>query len=76
MLTDPGALLDSCPDSILIAERDGRLSVANLSACRLFGCEREELFGKSVAGLVSADGMEASLLTAVPCELAQWKVHR
>lgn len=76
MVIDAGALLDSCPDSILVAERDGRLSFANLAACRLFGYRREELFGKFLAGLVSADGMEASLLTAVPCELSQWKVHR
>jgi len=42
------ALLESAPDGIVIADRDGRIRIVNRQAELLFGYEREELLGRDI----------------------------
>jgi PAS domain S-box-containing protein len=42
------ALLESAPDGIVIADRDGRITIVNRQAELLFGYEREELLGRDI----------------------------
>ena len=46
------ALLESAPDGIVIAGRDGRIAMVNRQAELLFGYEREELLGRDVETLL------------------------
>src|SRR4029453_5349473 len=46
------ALLESAPDGIVIADRDGRIAMVNRQAELLFGYEREELLGRDVETLL------------------------
>jgi PAS domain S-box-containing protein len=46
------ALLESAPDGIVIADRDGRIAMVNRQAELLFGYEREELLGREVETLL------------------------
>ena len=46
------ALLESAPDGIVIAGRDGRIAMVNRQAELLFGYEREELLGREVETLL------------------------
>ncbi len=43
-----GALLESAPDAILVADRHGRILMINQCLERLFGYSREELLGKNL----------------------------
>jgi PAS domain S-box-containing protein len=46
------ALLESAPDGIVIADRDGRIAMVNRQAELLFGYEREELLGRELETLL------------------------
>ena len=46
------ALLESAPDGIVIADRDGRITIVNRQAELLFGYEREELRGCDIEMLL------------------------
>jgi PAS domain S-box-containing protein len=45
-------LVEAAPDAIVIADRDGRISVANHQASALFGYTADELLGRSVNLLI------------------------
>ena len=45
-------LLESAPDAVVVAAEDGRITVVNAQAERLFGYERAELIGKPVQTLI------------------------
>lgn len=46
------ALLESAPDAMVIAGSDGRITLVNRQAERLFGFQREELIGQPIEVLV------------------------
>src|SRR5262249_40217571 len=63
-------LLESAPDAIVITTRDGRISLVNGQAERLFGFAREEMLGRPVEHLIrsrqrpaQADGQLTDLRT-------------
>ena len=47
-----GAIVESAPDAILVADADGRIVLANGQAEELFGYDREELLYRSVEMLI------------------------
>ncbi|MGD9618981.1 MAG: diguanylate cyclase [Mycolicibacterium sp.] len=47
-----GSLLEAAPDALVIAEADGRITMANAQTDRMFGYPREELVGSPVEMLV------------------------
>ncbi len=47
-----GALIDSCPDGLLLVASDGTIELANPVACEMFGVERDALRGSSIDALV------------------------
>jgi PAS domain S-box-containing protein len=46
------ALLEAAPDAMIIAGPDGRIALVNAQAERLFGYDRDELYGQPVERLV------------------------
>ncbi len=46
------SIFDGVNDAILVESRTGRILDANLSACKLYGCSREELLAKHVSEIV------------------------
>jgi PAS domain S-box-containing protein len=54
------ALLESAPDAMLIADDQGRITLVNAQAERLFGYERSELLGETIDRLIPAaeNGLE------------------
>jgi PAS domain S-box-containing protein len=51
LLVPPAAILESLPDAVVAAERDGRIVLVNALAEELFGYPRDELIGKPVQTL-------------------------
>lgn len=47
-------LLEAAPDAIVIVDSDGKITLANAQADRLFGYPREDLLGKEVEMLIPA----------------------
>lgn len=47
-----GALIESCPDGLLLVDADGRIVLANPIAGKLFGLTEDELVASSVEDLV------------------------
>jgi PAS domain S-box-containing protein len=50
-----GALIDSCPDGLLLVDRDGSIQLANPVAETMFGRTETELVGSSIDDLVPAE---------------------
>ena len=48
-------LLEAAPDAMICADRDGRITLVNAQAERLFGYPRDELIGQPVEILVPDD---------------------
>jgi PAS domain S-box-containing protein len=74
-------LVDSAPDGIFIADRDGRYTDVNAAGCRLLGYSREELIGRSIRDLVSPDELDrqadlARRLRAGAAEVSMWWLRR
>src|SRR5581483_5390999 len=51
LLVAPAALLESLPDAVVAADRDGRIVFVNALAEQLFGYPRDELIGQPVQTL-------------------------
>jgi len=50
-----GALIDSCPDGLLLVDRDGTIRLANPVASEMFGRTEADLVGSSIDGLVPTE---------------------
>src|SRR6185503_20888395 len=50
-----GALVESSEDAILATDLEGRVTSWNLGAAKLYGYSREEILGRNLALLASAD---------------------
>ena len=60
-------VVELAPDAFLQADLDGRLTDVNQAACRLLGCERDELIGKTIFDIIPAE--DADRLRAVRADL-------
>ncbi|HUV17406.1 MAG TPA: PAS domain S-box protein, partial [Ilumatobacteraceae bacterium] len=47
-----GALIDACPDGLLLVDRDGVIHLANPVAAEMFGLTEADLVGSSIENLV------------------------
>jgi two-component system sensor histidine kinase DevS len=53
-----GALIDSCPDGLLLVDADGVIQLANPVVCTMFGVPADDLVGSSVDDLVPPEFRE------------------
>jgi len=51
-------LFEACPEGIFIADLDGRYTDINPAGCQLLGYRRDELVGKYIVDLLTADQVE------------------
>jgi PAS domain S-box-containing protein len=52
------ALVASCPDAVIYADRDGKIRFWNASATRVFGYERDQALGQTL-DLIVPEGLRA-----------------
>ncbi|RPI53760.1 MAG: PAS domain S-box protein, partial [Acidobacteria bacterium] len=74
-------LIEQAPDGIFIADPSGRYTDVNDAGCRLLGCVREEILGKTIEDLLPPEDIErlrqsnVSLLAGAT-HVAEWKLRR
>ena len=75
-------LIELSPDAFFLADLDGRFTEVNQSACRMLGCGRGELVGKTIADILPPEdvprlaAVRAALLVPGQVDRAEWKLRR
>jgi len=52
------SLQEDAPDGIFVADLDGRYTEVNDAGCRLLGCTRDEIIGKTIMDLIPPEDVE------------------
>ncbi len=52
------ALVDQAPEGVFIADPQGRYTDVNDAACRLLGCSRDEVVGRSIRDVIPAQDVD------------------
>ncbi len=75
------SLLALAPDGIFVADIDGRYTYVNEAGCRLLGCERGEILGRTIMDLLPpedlgrlAESRQQMLGGGSHC--AEWRLRR
>jgi len=71
-------LVERAPDAIFVADKDGRYTFVNQTGCRLLGYARNEIVGKNVFDLVTAEDVEHFMaeMRRGACHVAEWRLRR
>lgn len=75
------SLVEQAPDGILIAGPDQLFSDVNEAGCRILGCTRDEIIGKTIADLVAPEDIpriskSQELLLQEGIHVGEWKLRR
>ncbi|RPI53763.1 MAG: PAS domain S-box protein, partial [Acidobacteria bacterium] len=75
------SLIEQAPDGIFIADLSGRYTDVNDAGCRLLGCVREEILGKTILDLLPPEDVERLLqskevLLTGRTHVAEWRLRR
>jgi PAS domain S-box-containing protein len=75
------ALLEHAPDGIFIADSEGCYTFVNEAGCRMLGFSREEMTGKTMVDLLTADDVERlrkakALMSRGTTHVAEWSLRR
>lgn len=74
--------LEQAPDAVFVADLNGRYTEVNSAACRLLGYTREQLLGKTIMDLITADELprlaatRAKLLRPGAADVSGWTLLR
>jgi PAS domain S-box-containing protein len=74
-------LIDLAPDAFFLADLGGRFMDVNQAACRLLGCQREELLGKTILDVIPPEdaprlaAVRAALLVPGRVERSEWTMR-
>jgi len=74
-------LIGNAPDGIFIADIEGRYTEVNPSGCRLLGCTREEIIGRTIFDFISSEDVSRLLevrkrLLAGASDVGEWRMRR
>lgn len=74
-------LMDLAPDGIFLADSEGRYVDVNAAGCRMLGCSREEIVGKTILDFIPPEDIPRlestwSALLAGGIERGEWKLRR
>ncbi len=75
------SLIELAPDGIFIADLSGRYTAVNDAGCRILGCHREHILGKTIDDLIRPDDLERlhqsrSLLLRGATHVGEWRLRR
>jgi two-component system, cell cycle sensor histidine kinase and response regulator CckA len=73
-------LVNQASDGIFVADRDGRYLDVNSAGCRLLGCEREEIVGKTIVDFIPPEdldrlGATRERLLAGGVDVGEWELR-
>jgi len=74
-------LMDMAPDGIFLADLEGRYVDVNAAGCRLLGCSRDEIVGKTIVDFIPPEDipkLESAKpgLLAGEIQVGEWKMRR
>jgi PAS domain S-box-containing protein len=76
-----GELVEHASDGIFVADLDGRYTDVNDAGCRLLGCSRDEIVGRTIVDLIPPEDVERlwrtrDVLMRGGVEVSEWKLRR
>jgi PAS domain S-box-containing protein len=74
-------LIEQAADGIFLADLDGRYTDVNTAGCRMLGCTRDEIVGKTILDLIPPDEVERFLrsrdrLFTGAVDVEEWRLRR
>jgi PAS domain S-box-containing protein len=74
-------LVNQASDGIFVADRDGRYLDVNSAGCRLLGCSREEIVGKTIVDFIPPEdvprlGATREQLLIGGVDVGEWRLRR
>jgi PAS domain S-box-containing protein len=74
-------LIEQASDGIFVADGDGRYTFVNEAGCRMLGCSREEVIGKTILDLIPSEDIDRlqdskTQLLRGATQVAEWQLRR
>ena len=74
-------LVEQAADGIFVADQDGRYTFVNEAGCRMLGCAREEVIGKTILDLIPTEDVDRLLASKAQLlrgatHVAEWRLRR